>query len=162
MVTWIDADAPFYGSYFGRRNIRYRGHPDFRPAPTLASARGEPPPPPPPPPHVPARLVGSWPLDRVDGGRAIDEGEGRRHGVVTGAVAVEGPSGKTGALRFGGLDREPGSGGRLGVKYTLVPELQAYNEYHEASRLHRIERDQLPDLCAQPGPGRCRPSGDHR
>lgn len=39
LVTWVDANGPYYGSYFGRRNLIYRGHPDFRPAPTL-----EPPP----------------------------------------------------------------------------------------------------------------------
>ncbi len=35
LVTWIDANAPYYGSYFGRRNLTYRDHPDFRPVPTL-------------------------------------------------------------------------------------------------------------------------------
>jgi len=40
LVTWIDANAPYYGSYFGRRNIKYIGHPDFRPVPDLNSARG--------------------------------------------------------------------------------------------------------------------------
>ena len=40
LVTWVDANAPYYGSYFGRRNLRYRAHPDFRPAPTLESALG--------------------------------------------------------------------------------------------------------------------------
>jgi hypothetical protein len=33
LVTWVDANAPYYGSYFGRRNVKYRGHPDFRPIP---------------------------------------------------------------------------------------------------------------------------------
>lgn len=40
LVTWIDANAPYYGSYFGRRNLKYRDHPDFRPVPTLESAQG--------------------------------------------------------------------------------------------------------------------------
>lgn len=40
LVTWADANAPYYGSYFGRRNLIYRDHPDFRPVPTLASAMG--------------------------------------------------------------------------------------------------------------------------
>jgi len=44
LVTWADANAPYYGSYFGRRNLRYKDLPDFRPAPTLDSARGIPPP----------------------------------------------------------------------------------------------------------------------
>ena len=33
LVTWIDANSPYYGSYFGRRNVKYRNHPDFRPTP---------------------------------------------------------------------------------------------------------------------------------
>lgn len=40
LVTWVDANAPYYGSYFGRRNIAYRDRPDFRPVPTLQSALG--------------------------------------------------------------------------------------------------------------------------
>ncbi|MHB8974333.1 MAG: hypothetical protein ACYC3X_01245 [Pirellulaceae bacterium] len=43
LVTWVDANAPYYGSYFGRRNIAYRDRPDFRPVPTLESALGTPP-----------------------------------------------------------------------------------------------------------------------
>jgi len=43
MITWSDANAPYYGSYFGRRNLTYRDHPDFRPIPTLQSASGIPP-----------------------------------------------------------------------------------------------------------------------
>ena len=33
LTTWADANAPYYGSYFGRRNLKYREHPDFRPVP---------------------------------------------------------------------------------------------------------------------------------
>ena len=40
LVTWVDANGPFYGSYFGRRNLIYRHLKDFRPIPTLESARG--------------------------------------------------------------------------------------------------------------------------
>jgi hypothetical protein len=43
LATWADANAPYYGSYFGRRNLVYRNHPDFRPAPTVQSASGVPP-----------------------------------------------------------------------------------------------------------------------
>ncbi|MHB8954313.1 MAG: HzsA-related protein [Pirellulaceae bacterium] len=43
LITWVDANGPFYGSYFGRRNVMYRDLPDFRPIPTLDSARGLPP-----------------------------------------------------------------------------------------------------------------------
>ncbi|MDD4869607.1 MAG: hypothetical protein PHR77_03535 [Kiritimatiellae bacterium] len=45
LVTWIDSGVPFYGSYYGRRNIKYQGAPDFRPVPTVESAQGIPPPP---------------------------------------------------------------------------------------------------------------------
>ena len=38
--NWVDTNAQYYGSYFGRRNIRDRGHPNFRPVPTWDSARG--------------------------------------------------------------------------------------------------------------------------
>jgi hypothetical protein len=40
LTTWIDANGPYYGSYFGRRNWIYRTHPDFRPTPTLEAASG--------------------------------------------------------------------------------------------------------------------------
>jgi hypothetical protein len=40
LATWVDANAPYYGSYFGRRNLAHRERPDFRPVPTLESALG--------------------------------------------------------------------------------------------------------------------------
>jgi len=40
LVTWVDLNIPFYGSYHGKRNLRYKGQPDFRPTPTLESACG--------------------------------------------------------------------------------------------------------------------------
>ena len=40
LVTWVDSNAPYYGSYFGRRNLAHREDPEFRPAPTLQSALG--------------------------------------------------------------------------------------------------------------------------
>ncbi len=33
IVTWIDANAPFYGTHEGRKNIKWKGEPDFRPVP---------------------------------------------------------------------------------------------------------------------------------
>jgi len=33
VVTWIDANAPYYGTYRGRRNLVDKDHPDFRPVP---------------------------------------------------------------------------------------------------------------------------------
>jgi len=38
LVTWIDANAPFYGVYEGKKNIKWKDDPDFRPNPKLASA----------------------------------------------------------------------------------------------------------------------------
>ena len=38
--NWVDTNAQYYGSYFGWRNLKYRGEPDFRPAPTWESAVG--------------------------------------------------------------------------------------------------------------------------
>ena len=43
LVTWVDSNSQYYGSYYGRRNLRYKGHPNFRPVPTLSSALGTPP-----------------------------------------------------------------------------------------------------------------------
>jgi hypothetical protein len=59
LVTWVDANAQFYGSYFGRRNITAKDRPGFRVAPTLASARGIPPPSVTAPP-IPAELLAVW------------------------------------------------------------------------------------------------------
>ena len=42
IATWADSNAQYYGSYYGRRNLRYRGLPDFRPVPTLDFACGAP------------------------------------------------------------------------------------------------------------------------
>ncbi len=65
LVTWIDCGAPFYGSYFGRRHLSYRGQPDFRPVPTLDSARGIAPPEVEIPPcePIPSQLLAWWPLN---------------------------------------------------------------------------------------------------
>jgi hypothetical protein len=38
LVTWVDSNAPYYGSYYGRRNLKYLGHPDFRPVPSPFSS----------------------------------------------------------------------------------------------------------------------------
>ncbi len=38
LATWVDANAPYYGSSFGRRNLAHRQRPEFRPVPTLESA----------------------------------------------------------------------------------------------------------------------------
>ncbi|MGD0092610.1 MAG: discoidin domain-containing protein [Planctomycetota bacterium] len=36
LVTWIDANAPYYGIYEGRRNIKWKDQPGFRPVPVAA------------------------------------------------------------------------------------------------------------------------------
>ena len=38
LTTWVDANAQYYGTYYGRKNIVYKDHPDFRPLPTFAEA----------------------------------------------------------------------------------------------------------------------------
>ena len=40
LVTWVDSNSQYYGSYYGRRNLKHKDHPNFRPVPTLASALG--------------------------------------------------------------------------------------------------------------------------
>lgn len=38
VTNWLDTNCQFYGSYWGRRNLRYRGMPDFRPVCTFDQA----------------------------------------------------------------------------------------------------------------------------
>lgn len=38
LVTWVDSNGQYYGSYYGRRNLIYKNHPNFRPTPTFAEA----------------------------------------------------------------------------------------------------------------------------
>ncbi len=33
IVTWIDANVPYYGTYRGKYDLKDRDHPDFRPLP---------------------------------------------------------------------------------------------------------------------------------
>jgi len=33
IVTWIDANAPFYGTHRGKKNLKWKDEPDFRPLP---------------------------------------------------------------------------------------------------------------------------------
>jgi hypothetical protein len=39
ITTWVDTNCQYYGSYWGRRNLEYADHPDFRPVPTFEQAR---------------------------------------------------------------------------------------------------------------------------
>ena len=41
--NWVDTNAQYYGSYYGRRNLADRNHPNFRPVPDWESAIGIPP-----------------------------------------------------------------------------------------------------------------------
>jgi len=38
LATWVDANAVYYGAYWGRKNLRFRDHPNFRPVPTFEQA----------------------------------------------------------------------------------------------------------------------------
>ena len=38
LATWVDASGVYYGSYWGRRRLAYKDHPNFRPVPTFAEA----------------------------------------------------------------------------------------------------------------------------
>jgi hypothetical protein len=80
LVTWIDCGAPYYGSYFGRRHIRYRGQPDFRPTPTVEAAWGTPPefPQLQQPAPIPAELLLHWTLDETSPD-ALSDSSGQQH-----------------------------------------------------------------------------------
>ena len=99
LVTWVDCNVPYYGSYFGRRHIRHKGRPDFRPVPTLASACGIRPEPEKPKP-VPATLAAWWPLDEAKGEQVTDASRNGHTGKVVGATWTPGKRG--GALAFDG------------------------------------------------------------
>lgn len=99
LVTWVDCNVPYYGSYFGRRHVRHKGRRDYRPAPTLASACGVRPEPERPRP-VPATLVAHWPFDDRKGPRAADASDNGHDGKVVGATWTTGQRG--GALAFNG------------------------------------------------------------
>lgn len=36
--NWVDTNAQYYGMYWGRKNIQYKDHPNFRPKPTFERA----------------------------------------------------------------------------------------------------------------------------
>ncbi len=38
ITNWVDTNGQFYGAYWGRKNLRYKDHPNFRPAPTFKTA----------------------------------------------------------------------------------------------------------------------------
>jgi len=38
ITNWVDTNGQYYGSWWGRRNLKYKDHPNFRPVPTFADA----------------------------------------------------------------------------------------------------------------------------
>ena len=38
IANWVDTNGQYYGAYWGRRNLRYKDHPNFRPTPTFQTA----------------------------------------------------------------------------------------------------------------------------
>lgn len=44
VTNWIDTNCQYYGTYWGRKNLRYRDHPAFRPVPTFEMATAPAPP----------------------------------------------------------------------------------------------------------------------
>ena len=38
ITNWVDTNCQYYGAYWGRRNLQYKSHPNFRPIPTFAAA----------------------------------------------------------------------------------------------------------------------------
>lgn len=113
LLTWVDTNGQYYGSYFGYRNVRYKDRKDFRPRPSLASARGvrpgternEPLPP------APAELVAHWAFDEPEGPMARDGSRNDYHGKIVGAERVPGRlsdalgfSGNADFVRIGDVD----------------------------------------------------------
>jgi len=41
IVTWIDSNASYYGTHRGKKNIKWKGDPDFRPLPAAEDQQGE-------------------------------------------------------------------------------------------------------------------------
>ncbi len=44
VTTWIDSNGQYYGSYYGRKNLSYRDHPNFRPVLTFEQSHANTPP----------------------------------------------------------------------------------------------------------------------
>lgn len=38
VTTWIDSNGQYYGAYYGRKNLKYKDHPNFRPILTFAQS----------------------------------------------------------------------------------------------------------------------------
>jgi hypothetical protein len=44
ITNWVDTNAQFYGTYWGRKHLAHKAHPDFRPRPAFEMATGLTPP----------------------------------------------------------------------------------------------------------------------
>jgi hypothetical protein len=44
ITNWVDTNVQYYGSWWGRRHIKYKDHPNFRPLSTFAQASNSKPP----------------------------------------------------------------------------------------------------------------------
>ncbi|MDR1963802.1 MAG: hypothetical protein LBQ50_08485 [Planctomycetaceae bacterium] len=44
VTTWVDSNGQYYGTYFGRKNLKYKDHPDFRPTPSFEETQTATPP----------------------------------------------------------------------------------------------------------------------
>ncbi|MCD6392988.1 MAG: hypothetical protein J7M40_05725 [Planctomycetes bacterium] len=44
VTTWIDSNGQYYGSYYGRKNLQYKDHPNFRPILTFEQSHANTPP----------------------------------------------------------------------------------------------------------------------
>ena len=130
LVTWIDCGAPYYGSYYGRRNLVYRGQPDFRPVPTLESACGASPVFPKllKTEALPAQRLAWWPLSNGPSGTTPDASGNGRHGEIVGAAWT--PDGKDaqaltlngeGYVSIGGLGPQEAISVSVWVKPSSVP-----------------------------------------
>lgn len=121
LVTWIDCGAPYYGSYYGRRNLIYRGQPDFRPTPTVESACGIPPvfPELTPCEPLPAELLAWWPLNDAINGVTLDETSNDHDGAVVNAASESDEGGRVFALDGGGWVSAGGLGELPAVSVSL-------------------------------------------
>lgn len=132
LVTWIDCGAPYYGSYYGRRNLSYQGQPDFRPVPTVESACGVAPvfPALAAPDPLPARLLAWWPLHDSQAGLATDSSGQGHEAKVVGVTRSAGREGR-GALRFDGKGyvESGGLGAHEAVSIALWVKPDSFNAH---------------------------------
>ncbi len=146
LVTWVDANAPFYGSYFGRRNIAAKRQPGFRAAPTLESARGVLPPPFEAEP-IPAVRLAAWRVHALD-----------RHPEVQAAGLDEqgGFSGKS-WVRAGGFGKHEAISVAMRVKTDNLDRRWnplLFTENGNPSAFHfSLLTDGTPNVAINIGPG---------